>query len=348
MIPTGGQPSVELMMPVWSPGFYRVENYATNVHGRRRARRRRRGAGRRADAAEPVARRDRRTAFDRPDVRRDLRPGVRDGGLGGRGHGRPERRAHLHHARRAREAAARGAARARARVAEGHDVARPGARRPAEPLPRGRLRRAGGLAHRGRAGSRSTSSRWRASRTISWTPARSTGSTGRAPRVTCSGSWRRRTGSGAPCPIRRYVFLNLFRRGGGGLEHLNSTMLTSNAARLETPKGYLGLARLREPRVLPRVQREAPAPGRARALRLRAPADDEQPVDFRGPHQLLRRADRHAVGPRHSGGLPRGAVRAHPRAAEFAGPAGADARTSPRSTSGTRATRVSARIRRRR
>lgn len=30
-IPTGGQASVELMMPVWSPGFYRIEDYAGRV-----------------------------------------------------------------------------------------------------------------------------------------------------------------------------------------------------------------------------------------------------------------------------------------------------------------------------
>jgi predicted metalloprotease with PDZ domain len=31
-IPTGQHPAVELMMAVWSPGFYRVEDYAKNVH----------------------------------------------------------------------------------------------------------------------------------------------------------------------------------------------------------------------------------------------------------------------------------------------------------------------------
>lgn len=41
-------------------------------------------------------------------------------------------------------------------------------------------------------------------------------------------------------PYKRYVFLNLFRRGGGGLEHLNSTLLTSSAARVASPRGYLG------------------------------------------------------------------------------------------------------------
>ena len=30
-IPTGGQASIDLMMPTWSPGYYRVEDYAANV-----------------------------------------------------------------------------------------------------------------------------------------------------------------------------------------------------------------------------------------------------------------------------------------------------------------------------
>ncbi len=39
-------------------------------------------------------------------------------------------------------------------------------------------------------------------------------------------------------PFHRYVFLNVFRRGGGGLEHKNSTLLTANAERATTPEGY--------------------------------------------------------------------------------------------------------------
>ncbi len=39
-------------------------------------------------------------------------------------------------------------------------------------------------------------------------------------------------------PYTRYLFLNVFRQGGGGLEHLNSTLLTSNAARQTTEQGY--------------------------------------------------------------------------------------------------------------
>lgn len=41
-------------------------------------------------------------------------------------------------------------------------------------------------------------------------------------------------------PYKRYVFLNVFRRGGGGLEHKNSTLLTSNASRASTSAAYLG------------------------------------------------------------------------------------------------------------
>ena len=39
-------------------------------------------------------------------------------------------------------------------------------------------------------------------------------------------------------PYPRYVFLNVFRQGGGGLEHKDSTLLTANAARTSTPEGY--------------------------------------------------------------------------------------------------------------
>jgi predicted metalloprotease with PDZ domain len=41
-------------------------------------------------------------------------------------------------------------------------------------------------------------------------------------------------------PYKRYVFLSVFREGGGGLEHKDSTLFTSSAARLATPKAYLG------------------------------------------------------------------------------------------------------------
>lgn len=40
-------------------------------------------------------------------------------------------------------------------------------------------------------------------------------------------------------PYERYVFLNVFRRGGGGLEHRNSTLLTSSSSSESTPAAYL-------------------------------------------------------------------------------------------------------------
>jgi predicted metalloprotease with PDZ domain len=40
-------------------------------------------------------------------------------------------------------------------------------------------------------------------------------------------------------PFKRYVFLNVFRQGGGGLEHANSTLLTSSPKSTEPTNGWL-------------------------------------------------------------------------------------------------------------
>ena len=42
-------------------------------------------------------------------------------------------------------------------------------------------------------------------------------------------------------PFKNYLFLNVFRPGGGGLEHKNCTLLTASAARFENPGAYRGL-----------------------------------------------------------------------------------------------------------
>jgi predicted metalloprotease with PDZ domain len=42
-------------------------------------------------------------------------------------------------------------------------------------------------------------------------------------------------------PFERYVFLLVFREGGGALEHCNSTMVTANPMRSGTKQGYEGL-----------------------------------------------------------------------------------------------------------
>ncbi len=39
-------------------------------------------------------------------------------------------------------------------------------------------------------------------------------------------------------PYQKYVFLNVFRRGGGGLEHENSTLLTTSAQAMASPQRY--------------------------------------------------------------------------------------------------------------
>lgn len=39
-------------------------------------------------------------------------------------------------------------------------------------------------------------------------------------------------------PYRKYVFLNVFRRGRGGLEHGNSTLLTTSAQVMSTQERY--------------------------------------------------------------------------------------------------------------
>jgi predicted metalloprotease with PDZ domain len=40
-------------------------------------------------------------------------------------------------------------------------------------------------------------------------------------------------------PFKRYVFLNVFRQGGGGLEHANSTLLTSSPKSTKPTQGWL-------------------------------------------------------------------------------------------------------------
>ncbi len=41
-----------------------------------------------------------------------------------------------------------------------------------------------------------------------------------------------------PLPYNKYDFLLVFRRGGGGLEHKNSTLATTGATSMDTPAGY--------------------------------------------------------------------------------------------------------------
>ncbi|HZP48330.1 MAG TPA: hypothetical protein VFB07_07350 [Vicinamibacterales bacterium] len=52
--PLDGHPPLELMMPIWSPGFYKVEHYATRIVSPTADRDRRR-ARRRPSGSEPLA-----------------------------------------------------------------------------------------------------------------------------------------------------------------------------------------------------------------------------------------------------------------------------------------------------
>ena len=86
-------------------------------------------------------------------------------------------------------------------------------------------------------------------------------------------------------PFKRYVFLNVFRQGGGGLEHANSTLLTSSP---KATKPTTGLALVCRARVPSRLQRQAAASGRARPVRLRESSDHHEPVVVGGRDHVFR------------------------------------------------------------
>jgi len=238
-IPTGGQPAVELMMPVWSPGFYRVENYAANVHD---------VAARGADGtalavSQPQPNRWRVETGGRPSivltyavtcerafvtadwVGEDM--AVLNGAPTFITLVEPSKRPHD-----VRLELAPGWPRAMTSLDPAPDGL-PNHFRAADydelvdsPIVAGRLSvhefTVAGKPH----------DLVDAGEIDGFDGARAARDLERIVKET-DRFW-------GFLPYKRYVFLNLFRRGGGGLEHLNSTMLTSNAVRLETPKGYLG------------------------------------------------------------------------------------------------------------
>ncbi len=239
VVPTGGKTSIDLMMPVWSPGFYRVENYASNVHD----------VAAHAPDGEGLA-----VAQPRPNRWR-----VRTGGRSsivltyavtcdrafvtanwvGEDlavlNGAPTFITFVEHAKRPHDVRLEPAPRW-ARVMTSLDPApdgRPNHFRATDydelvdsPIVAGALSvheftvagRPHYLVDAGEVGPFDGARAARDLQQIVEETARFWGF----------------------LPYKRYVFLNVFRRGGGGLEHLNSTLLTSNAERLETPKAYLG------------------------------------------------------------------------------------------------------------
>ena len=104
-------------------------------------------------------------------------------------------------------------------------------------------------------------------------------------------------------PFKKYLFLNVFRQGGGGLEHKNSTLLTASPPRAASYPA-------RNFRWLSFVSHEyfhAFNVKRLRPIELgpfdyEQSAQHEQPLDFRRVYDLLRRPDR---GPGSASELPR-------------------------------------------
>ena len=89
-----------------------------------------------------------------------------------------------------------------------------------------------------------------------------------------------------------YTFLSVYLpwANGDGMEHRNSTSLTSSGA-LRNPQQRHGHPRHRRARVLPRLEHGAPAFGRRRAVRFRRSRHERRPVARRRLHQLFRRPD---------------------------------------------------------
>ena len=132
--PRPGARAIEIMMAVWSPGFYRVEDYARRVEELSAKASRRHRAESRASREESLAGRDRRQAEGRRQLPAHLPAVVGDDRLRRRRLRRFQRCGDVHHAGRASPAAARSAVRAAAGVETDDDCARAVGRRPAQPL----------------------------------------------------------------------------------------------------------------------------------------------------------------------------------------------------------------------
>ena len=147
-VPTAQRDSVDMMMAVWSPGYYVLEHYESRVRAFAAYATDGAVAAGHAARPEPLAHLQRRPCACAHPLRGAERRTLGDAQLGRRHARRTERRAHVHHARGAGASTARGAARARGPLEAVGDVARARARRPPQPLSGARLRGAGGLPHR--------------------------------------------------------------------------------------------------------------------------------------------------------------------------------------------------------
>ena len=130
--------------------------------------------------------------------------------------------------------------------------------------------------------SRSTS---RASRTASFSPARATTTSSKSRRDTAKIVEEAYKIFGE-LPYDNYTFIvNL--RGGGGLEHLNSTALQYNRFGFKPEARYKGFLRPRRSRIFSPLQRKADPARRPRAVRLRERELHEAALGRRGRHGIL-------------------------------------------------------------
>ena len=327
MIPTGGRPSVELMMAVWSPGFYRVEDYARKVEGlaartpdgialevesTRKNRWRIATKGRAKVVVSYRLTCDRRSVtmnWVAPDLI------VLNGAASFVTFAEPDRRRTPHEVRLELPPGCQQSATAMAPAPDG----RPDHYRAADydtlvdsPIVAGKLSihefAVEGSRHllvdAGEAGR--------------WDGALAARNLEKMVRET-----RRFWGF---LPFRALCLPQRVRPGGRRARAQGLDPADRRERGLGTPAGIRAMAIVRQSRIFSRFQREAAAAGRAGPVRLREPAVDQEPVDRRGADDVLRRPDHH---PRRAGdarGVPGDAVVAHRAAPELTRPAGAVAR----------------------
>ena len=111
-----------------------------------------------------------------------------------------------------------------------------------------------------------------------------------------------------PLPFKRYVFLNVFRQGGGGPEHGNSTLLTSSPKSTKPTRSWLSFV---AHEYVHRLQRQTAATGRTRPLRLRKASHDDQPVVVGRCDDLCGQPDTRPCRPHHTNRVPRHHVVGH-------------------------------------
>ena len=89
-------------------------------------------------------------------------------------------------------------------------------------------------------------------------------------------------------PYDRYLFFNMITEAGGGLEHRNFCAVDEQPLGHHLTSQLSAMAGARQPRVVSRLERQAPPPGRARSVRLRERGTHGESLGGRGDHFVLR------------------------------------------------------------